>query len=260
MNVFILTDMEGISGVNSIDCMDRQNQPYQESRKRLTEELIFAAEVCRKNGAEQIYFLDGHGGGGNILPELIPQWLQQSTLAQWQQLLQDGAVDCQIEIGSHARAGTVGGFLDHTISSGNVYRHCINGREYGELGLHAILCGRYNIPIVFCSGDEAACTQAKDYIPDIYTSAVTVAEVRNTAISSPDAKERRDVIYTTYKNALDSGDENVYFIDGSAFFSDRNDIMEYTLDTCHPTDEGFERMANLIGTVLANTLDFEKMK
>lgn len=190
MNVFILTDMEGISGVNSIDCMDRQNQPYQESRKRLTEELIFAAEVCRKNGAEQIYFLDGHGGGGNILPELIPQWLQQSTLAQWQQLLQDGAVDCQIEIGSHARAGTVGGFLDHTISSGNVYRHCINGREYGELGLHAILCGRYNIPIVFCSGDEAACTQAKEYIPDIYTSAVKVAEVRNTAISYPDAKER----------------------------------------------------------------------
>lgn len=190
MNVFILTDLEGIAGVDSIDFMDRQGVLYQKARNLLTEELIFAGEVCREMGADNIYFLDGHGGGGNIHPELIPGWLRQCSLGTWQQLLRDGAIDCQIELGTHARAGTTGGFLDHTLSSKTVYSHKINGIEYGELGLHALLCGNYGVPIVFCSGDEVACHQAKEYIPGIFTTPVKHAKVRNTAATYPDARQR----------------------------------------------------------------------
>lgn len=72
--------------------------------------------------------------------------------------------------------------------------------------------------------------------------------------------DRRAVVMESYLRAWRGGDRNVYFIDGSAFFADTPDIMEYTLDACHPTDEGFQRMANLVGTVFANTLDFDKLK
>ena len=72
--------------------------------------------------------------------------------------------------------------------------------------------------------------------------------------------DRRAVVMDSYLKAWRGGDRNVYFIDGSAFFCDCPDKMEYTLDACHPTDEGFQRMANLIGTVFANTIDFEKLK
>lgn len=72
--------------------------------------------------------------------------------------------------------------------------------------------------------------------------------------------DRRAVVMESYLKAWRGGDRNVFFIDGSAFFCDCPDKMEYTLDACHPTDEGFQRMANLIGTVFANTLDFEKLK
>lgn len=71
---------------------------------------------------------------------------------------------------------------------------------------------------------------------------------------SPDAKERRDAIYTTYKNALDGGDENVYFFDGETFF-DGEDRTLCTVDTTHPNDLEFYRMAKKIYPVIKEILE-----
>ena len=63
-------------------------------------------------------------------------------------------------------------------------------------------------------------------------------------------KQRRVIEMETYINAVNNGDENVYFVDGAQFFNvPDGDIC--TTDGCHPTDYGFQRMADLIGTVLA---------
>ncbi|NLK39098.1 MAG: hypothetical protein GX303_02450 [Clostridiales bacterium] len=57
---------------------------------------------------------------------------------------------------------------------------------------------------------------------------------------------RRDVVYTTYINAIGRGDKNLCYIDGERLFKD-----EYrdacTVDTVHPNDAGFVRMAEVIG-------------
>lgn len=58
--------------------------------------------------------------------------------------------------------------------------------------------------------------------------------------------KRRDIIYTTYMNALKNGDQNVYFIDGQYLFKDENRDC-CTVDGCHPNDAGFLRMAEVIG-------------
>ena len=62
--------------------------------------------------------------------------------------------------------------------------------------------------------------------------------------------ERRCVIMESYLDACRAGDKNVYFIDGSAFFNGAN-IGDCTVDCCHPTDDGFVRMADYIGNVMA---------
>lgn len=62
------------------------------------------------------------------------------------------------------------------------------------------------------------------------------------------AKERRAVIETTYKNALERGDKNVYFIDGNTLMSLCG--KEGTVDATHPTDLGFFSMAQAIIKVL----------
>lgn len=67
-----------------------------------------------------------------------------------------------------------------------------------------------------------------------------------------DEKKRLEIIKKTYQNALDSGDENVYFIDGKTLLGKIYD--EGTVDSCHPTDLGFYQMAQAVKKVLKKIL------
>lgn len=64
---------------------------------------------------------------------------------------------------------------------------------------------------------------------------------------------RRAVIMQSYVDAWNAGDRNVYFIDGSAF-GNGIDMSDYTIDTVHPSDDGFRRMAQYIGDVIAKVM------
>ena len=64
---------------------------------------------------------------------------------------------------------------------------------------------------------------------------------------------RRDIIMKSYLDARAKGDKNVYFIDGSAFFNGQS-ASDLTLDMTHPNDEGFCRMADYIGDVIAKVM------
>ena len=68
-----------------------------------------------------------------------------------------------------------------------------------------------------------------------------------------ECEERKAVIYESYEHALANGDKNVRFIDGATLFGDA-DAHECTVDTCHPNDLGFYRMAGVIGGVLEDAL------
>ena len=68
-----------------------------------------------------------------------------------------------------------------------------------------------------------------------------------------DDTERRCIIMESYIKAHNSGDKNVYFIDGSAIFNGV-DIGECTMDGTHPIDMGAERMAKYIGDVIAKVM------
>lgn len=70
---------------------------------------------------------------------------------------------------------------------------------------------------------------------------------------SKDDTARRCAIMENYVKAVGGGDENVYFIDGSAFFNGM-DLHECTTDTTHPNDIGSQRMADYIGDVIAKVM------
>jgi len=65
---------------------------------------------------------------------------------------------------------------------------------------------------------------------------------------SEEERERRNIIETTYKNALLAGDEKVYFIDGKTLTELCGD--EGTVDGTHPTDFGFASIAKAVGDVI----------
>ena len=199
MNVFLLTDLEGIPGVTSIEQMERGTPPNLLAREKLCEWINKTAAYCRKHGADTVYYLDGHGGGGNVYAEKIDARAELCSVARWEELLRAGEIDCQMELGSHARAGTACGFLDHTISSKQNYYIKHNGREMSEFALQATLCARYGVPLCAVIGDRAACLQAREYVPNVFVGALKEANCRNHATSYENADE---ILADTVKAAL----------------------------------------------------------
>ena len=68
-----------------------------------------------------------------------------------------------------------------------------------------------------------------------------------------DAAERRAVIEETYRQAIAAGDRHVRCIDGETFFG-KTDRELCTIDTTHPNDLGFYRMATVIRPVIEELL------
>ena len=66
----------------------------------------------------------------------------------------------------------------------------------------------------------------------------------------PLLKEEFRKIYRSRKRA---GDKNLYFVDGSSFWSEE-DCTENTIDGAHPTDLGFARMAKKLKPILLKLL------
>ena len=67
-----------------------------------------------------------------------------------------------------------------------------------------------------------------------------------------DRKKHREIIYKTYENAINEGDENVYFWDGTREFSP---YEEYgTVEGCHPNDHGFVGMATSLEKIVGRIL------
>lgn len=63
-----------------------------------------------------------------------------------------------------------------------------------------------------------------------------------------DAIDRLQVIQTTYENAQNAGDKNVYLLDGPTLMAMAED--NGLVDTAHPNDLGFASMAKAVGDLL----------
>ena len=233
MNVFLLTDIEGIAGVDGIEYIDRDGEKYEIACRELCRSINIATDACFLSGADKVYYLDGHGGGGNVIADAVDPRAKLCSFEEWHELLEAGEIDCVIELGAHARAGTVLGFLDHTITSKAWFSYRINGIEMSEISIQALFFGSYNVPVVACIGDETVCEQTKEYIPGIFNGAVKRALSRNKAETYPNAD---DILADTVKRAL-SGYRNVpiYKLDAPytvelTFY--RSDMCEEALERC----------------------------
>lgn len=73
-----------------------------------------------------------------------------------------------------------------------------------------------------------------------------------------DEKKRREIVLKTYRNAINSGDKNVYFIDGESPFRDDPDKELCFIDTIHPNDLGFAKMVQVIEPIIKEILEAQK--
>jgi D-amino peptidase len=178
MKILIAADMEGVSGVTRWEETDPSNQDYGRFRKIMTDEVNAAIAGAVEGGANEITVADGHDSGTNILVEnLDKRAVLNSGNSSPFGMIQgvDQETSGVIFIGYHARAGTRFAILAHTWSSGRIANVWLNDILVGEYGINAAMAGYFNVPVLMISGDEAACSQAKELLGFLETVVVKKA-------------------------------------------------------------------------------------
>ena len=197
--------MEGISGVTLWDHVDPSQGEYQRFRRIMTREVNAAVEGVFQGGGTEVIVTDGHWNGTNILIEDLDSRVKlNSGLGTSQASMMQGidnTFDGVVFIGYHARASSEHGILDHTWSSKltNVW---LNGVLVGEYGLNAALAGQFDVPVIFMSGDQTACQQARDLLGNLETVVVKQATGRHSALClTPEEshKKIREAVTKTLK-------------------------------------------------------------
>ncbi len=177
MKVYVMTDMEGVAGIqNSADwcrppAPESSGRYYDMGKELLTREVNAAIDGLFEGGATEVIVADGHGPGG-ILPLLLDErvMLMRGWPSGWPLEL-DESFDAVIWVGQHAKAGTPYAHIAHTRSMRYIDQS-INGVSVGEFGQFALCAGELGIPAIFGSGDEAFCREAEALVPNILTVSV----------------------------------------------------------------------------------------
>lgn len=202
MKLLIAVDMEGISGVVDWKQVDSTHAEYQRFRRVMTDDVNAAIAGAAAAGAEEILVADGHGYAKNILIEALDQRARlnsgsPSPFAMVQGV--DSGVQAAFFVGYHAHMSAQNAILAHTWSSERVSNVWLNGRMVGEIGLNASVCGSFGVPVIMLTGDQAACDEARDWIPGIQVAVVKTGSGRQAAECLPPGVAQALIRHTAEK-------------------------------------------------------------
>jgi len=203
MRIYIMTDMEGISGIRTEQQCQTDHPSYQLGRKLLMGDVNAAIAGAIEGGATDVLVSDGHGGGPHfILEEMDPRarYERPDGGGNYMPGISEKFSGCFL-IGAHAMAGTENGFLDHTQSSLHWFNYYINGSKTGEIGQVGAIAGHYGVPMLLITGDRAACREAEAFFPGVKTVVVKEAIGRQQARCLHPAKAR-ELIQAAAKGAM----------------------------------------------------------
>ena len=170
MKIFIMTDLEGPSGVVARPSSNGSHQHeisnYAEAGELLTQEVNACAKGLFNAGAKEVIAIDGHGGGNAFSHTRLDPRVAAGSLGGVMYPRSFGlgpSFDAAIQLGAHAMNGR-SGFLNHTFSSGQVIEMRLNGELIGEVGIEILLAAYFGVPTIMISGDATCCKEAMDFL------------------------------------------------------------------------------------------------
>lgn len=205
MKLYISADMEGVAGITAEEQTNPVGQPeYAYSCKLMTGEVRAACEGAKSAGADTILVNDSHWNMRNIIHEELPPDVilirgAMKPLSMNQGL--DASFDAAAFVGYHAPGGTQNAVLDHTYTDATLYEVRINGQKCSEARLNAAVAGTFGVPVVFLSGDQHACADAREFLP--WAEMVEVKQaIGRYAAASLSPEQSRDAIREGVARAL----------------------------------------------------------
>lgn len=196
MRIYISADMEGVAGITAEEQTNPVGQPeYAYSCTLMTGEVRAACEGAKDAGATAIVVNDSHWSMRNVIHEELPPDVRlirgsPKPLSMNQGI--DATFDAVAYVGYHASGGTQDAVLDHTYTDATLYEVRINGERCSEARINAAVAGAFGVPVVFLSGDQNACADARSFMPWVETVEVKQAIGRFAAMSlSPEESRAR---------------------------------------------------------------------
>ena len=202
--IYILTDLEGISGVYKFSQTREKGTPLNiQACEYFMEDLAAVIRGLQDGGATEILVLDGHGNQCIIPDMMVPGAKYITGLPRPANYGMDSTYIGMVQLGAHAMMGTKDGVLNHTQSSRTENRYWYNGVECGEIVQVALIAGYYNIPTIMVTGDEATCREARRFLGDkIITVATKKGIAREAAVLYP-FEETHKALYEGAKKAME---------------------------------------------------------
>ena len=175
MKIFISADIEGCAGLSFTDETHKNEFVYQRYAEEMTNEVVAVCEAAHAAGATAIVVKDGHGDASTINPLAMPEYVTlirgKSGHPYNMMFGLDETFDGVFFLGYHAAAGNPEFAISHT-STGNSQYIRLNGRYMSEFMLNTYTASSLGIPVLFLSGDEAVCRDARELAPHISTAEI----------------------------------------------------------------------------------------
>ena len=193
MKVFIMTDLEGVSGVNGrSDGIGNKIINEDVAGRLLTEEVNAAVEGLTAGGATEIVVVDGHGGSNMIQPEKLHPAarlvMSGGGLAPIAAI--NAGYAAALQLGTHAMEGVRDGYMNHTFNSHAVANMWLNDMLVGEIAVEALCCAYFGVPTILVSGDSAACREAREFLTKVETVETKIGQSRYTVDNENPVKVR----------------------------------------------------------------------
>jgi D-amino peptidase len=176
VDVFISADIEGVAGVASWSQVTPGADDYAIGRRLMIGEVNAAIAGAYDAGATRVVVNDSHSRMTNLTPDEVdprarlilghykPMYMLQGL---------DASFDAAFFIGYHGAIGEPEAILAHTYNPRAIWEAKVDGRVVGEIGLNALVCGYFGVPIRLITGDQATVVEARETVPG-----VNVAEVK----------------------------------------------------------------------------------
>jgi D-amino peptidase len=172
LKVYISADMEGITGVASVDQLSPANFEYSQARQWMTAEVLAAIQGAREAGATEFVVSDSHGNGESLLIDKFPADVPITIVRSFPRPLGmmegiDSTFAAVIFIGYHAATTSTTGVRAHTMSSALLTRIALNGVSQSEAGINAAIAAQFGVPVVMITGDDAIVSETKQRLGNL---------------------------------------------------------------------------------------------
>jgi len=177
MKIYISADIEGVAGIVAWEEAGKDSADYEQFRLQMTDEVAAACHGAIEAGASEIWVKDAHGSGRNIYASELPDCVRLirgwsgHPLMMMQEL--DDSFDAALMVGYHAAGGVGGNPLGHSFSSSRVMSIRINGDVASEFLCSSFAAQYVGVPVVYVSGDETICAEARALDDEVVTTAVS---------------------------------------------------------------------------------------